>query len=373
MTHDGAKRTRQVFLLPHMKFECGRLLTNLPLVYETWGALNSTRDNAILVAHSLTGDSHAASSPENPEPGWWEFMIGPGRAFDTDKYFVICSNCLGGCSGSAGPATIDPETGRPFALTFPTLTIRDLVRAQKQLLDHLGVRGLVTVSGGSMGGMQALEWAAQFPDFVASIIPIAAPGRAYPQSVAYRKAQRKAIMNDPDWRDGNYYGKSAPAAGIETARMLGFITYRTEKEFAVRFGRRFADGEYHSLHGRFEIEEYLEYHGKKLASWFDANTYLYLSKAMDLHDLGYGCNSYEAGVRRITCPTLMIGFDSDILFPSYQQREVVDILQQTNQRARFEQLHTIYGHDAFLLEKEQLTTTISEFLTTVNSELEVLS
>lgn len=218
-----------------------------------------------------------------------------------------------------------------------------------------------------MGGMQAMEWAALYPEKVTSIIPIAAPGRAYPQSIAYRKAQRKTIMLDPEWRDGAYYGHSVPEKGIEAARLMGFITYRTELEFANKFGRNFPDSNYFDLHGRFEVEEYLEYHGRKLATWFDANSYLYLSKAMDLHDLGYGFESYEQGVQRIRAATLMVGFDSDILFPSRQQKEVADLLAKTNPNVHFEELSTAFGHDAFLIEEEQLNGSINSFLNTLNT------
>ena len=207
-----------------------------------------------------------------------------------------------------------------------------------------------------------MEWAALFPDFVDAIIPMAAPGRAYPQSIAFRKAQRKAIMLDPEWRDGDYYGHSIPKRGLELARMMGFISYRSEREFAGRFGRNFVDEEYLSLHGRFEIEQYLEYHGQKLAEWFDANTYLYLSKAMDLHDLGRGFSSYETGVRRIQCPVQMIGFDSDQLFPCYQQREIVELLKPVNPQVHYHEIKTLYGHDAFLIEKEAISKIVRHFL-----------
>lgn len=289
-------------------------------------------------------------------------MIGPDKTFDTNRYFVICVNVPGGCSGSTGPSSVNPETQKPFGLNFPLPTIRDMVRSQKRLLDYLNVKKLFTISGGSMGGMQALEMAAIYPEFVHSIIPIAAPGRAYPQSIAFRKAQRKAIMMDPEWNGGNYYGHSVPARGIEVARMMGFISYRSEKEFAERFGRRHADGNFFSLDGRFEIEQYLEYHGAKLSQWFDANTYLYLAKSMDLHDLGRGFRIYADGVRQIQAETLMIGFDSDLLFPCYQQQEVARIIKSNHGSAVYHEVKTVYGHDAFLLEQEKLNIVISEFL-----------
>lgn len=354
---------QKLFKTESFTMESGEKLNEMLLCYETWGEMNTTADNTILIAHALTGSSHAASSPTLPTAGWWQEMIGPGNAFDTEKYFVICSNVIGGCSGSTGPSSLNPQTGFPYGLQFPTVTIRDMVRAQRLLCDHLGVKNLFSVSGGSMGGMQALEWAALYPDFVHSIIPIATPGRAYPQSIAYRRAQRKAIMMDPNWNEGRYYTTTIPSQGIELARMVGFITYRSEKEFARRFSRDIQEDELLTIDGRFEIEKYLEHHGKKLAEWFDANTYLYLSKAMDLHDLGYGFSSYEEGIQRIKSSVCMIGFDSDLLFPIYQQKEVAGILSKTNPNVHFHEIETIFGHDAFLLEHQQLTKIIRDFLT----------
>ncbi len=350
--------------------ENGQTLENVDVHFETWGKLYDRGDNVILICHALTGTSHAASGALDPSPGWWEFFIGPGKPIDTDRYFVICANSMGGCSGSTGPASINPQTGNPYGVRFPMITIRDMIRVQKRLLDRLGIRRLHCVTGASMGGMQALEWAANYPGFVDAIIPMATPGRAYPQSIAFRKAQRKAIMLDPDWRDGDYYGKSIPKRGLELARMMGFISYRSEREFAQRFGRNFVDAKYLSLHGRFEIEQYLEYHGQKLAEWFDANTYLYLSKSMDLHDLGRDSASYEAGVRRIQCPVQMIGFDSDQLFPCHQQREIAELLKPVNPRAHYYEIKTLYGHDAFLIEKEAISKIVSNFLAKLSHKTE---
>ncbi len=340
----------------------GGSLDEVSIFFETWGSLNEDCDNAILIAHSLTGTSHAASGEKDPEEGWWEFLIGPGKPFDTSKYFVVCSNVLGGCSGSTGPSSINPETGQPYGIDFPAVAIRDMVNSQKKLTDFLGIRRLLTVTGGSMGGMQALEWAATYPGMVESIIPIAVPGRAYPQSIAFRKAQRKAITNDPDWRNGNYYNDTYPEKGIELARLIGFITYRTEKEFAGKFGRKTENEKFSNLEGRFEVEKYLEYQGKKLSRWFDPNTYLYLSKAMDLHDMGFGYNSYEVGVRQITAKVMMIGLRTDMLFPVHQQKEVVKILKTSNNDVFYKEVETVYGHDAFLLEKEQISDIIRNFL-----------
>lgn len=350
------------------QFESGAVLPQITIAYETWGKLNEQKDNVVLVEHALTGTTHAASSNFDPVEGWWEDYVGPGKAIDTTKYFVVCCNVLGGCSGSSGPSSINPQTGTRYGLSFPISSIRDFVNSQKRLLDYLGIKKIVTVIGGSMGGMQALEWAAMYPEMVESIIPICSPGRAYPQSIAYRKAQRKAIMNDPDWRGGNYYGISYPRKGIETARMMGFITYRSEQEFARRFCRNHHDKNLFDLLGRFEVESYLEYHGSKLTTWYDPNTYLYLSKAMDLHDLGRGFKSYEQGIQRIKAKTLVIGVDSDILFPNYQQKEIVNILSKTNPHVYYQEVKSIYGHDAFLIEVEQISSFIKEFLKTIETK-----
>ena len=364
-------------MIPHRKdkldggpFICenGRELPEITLDYETWGYLNSNGDNAILLCHALTGTSHVASGANDPSPGWWEFLVGPGKPVDTEKYFVVCSNVLGGCSGTTGPSSINPETGEPYGLSFPQITIRDMVHSQKLLIDHLKINKIKSIIGASMGAMQAMEWAALYPEKVESILPISAPGRAYPQSIAFRKAQRKAIMNDPDWQGGNYYGKSTPARGIELARMIGFITYRSETEFAQRFGRELADENLIDLTSRFEIESYLEYHGQKLAKWFDANTYLYLSKAMDLHDLGRGYQSYEAGIQKIKARTRIIGIDSDLLFPYYQQEEFARILRETNPDVKFIKIHSLYGHDAFLVEERQISEIVRQNIEKTESD-----
>ncbi|MBC8181389.1 homoserine O-acetyltransferase [candidate division KSB1 bacterium] len=361
--------TKRQFTFGPFRFESGALLDKITITYETWGKLNENRDNVVLIEHALTGTSHAASADDSPEKGWWESLIGPGKSIDTNKYFAICPNVIGACSGSSGPSSINEATGNPYGVDFPIVTIKDMVRSQKKLFDHLQINQLLTITGASMGAMQAMEWAAHYPEMVKSIIPISAPGRAYPQSIAYRKAQRKAIMNDPDWNNGNYYGKSIPEKGIELARLIGFITYRSEHEFAERFGREHRDSSLFDLTARFEVESYLEHHGKKLAQWFDANTYLYLSKSMDLHDLSRGYNSYEEGIQQIQAHTLCIGVESDILFPNYQQKEFINILSQTNPNAAYKEIKSLYGHDAFLIEEEQINSIITGFLTLIESKI----
>ncbi|MFC1556024.1 homoserine O-acetyltransferase [candidate division KSB1 bacterium] len=350
------------FSIPEFICESGQTLSNISVFYETWGVLNEKRDNAILIAHALTGTSHAAAGNADANKGWWDFFIGPGKAIDTQKYFVICANVLGGCSGTTGPSCVNEDTGERYGMSFPTVTIRDMVRCQKYLADRLKIKQLLSVTGGSMGGMQALEYAAQYPDSVRSIIPLATPGRAYPQSIAFRRAQRKAIMMDPDWKEGQYYGQSYPVSGIELARLIGVISYRSEQEFRDRFGRKHTDDDLYQVDSRFEVEKYLDYQGQKLAGWFDPNTYLYLSKSMDLHDLGYDCGSYEEGISRIKAKTLLIGFCTDALFPANQQRELADILSQTNNDTHYREIQTIYGHDGFLIEKDQISAHVRSFL-----------
>ncbi len=366
-------------MIPHRKglveignfrFESGQTLAEVNVAYETWGVLNTRGDNAILICHALTGTSHAASGEQNRNAGWWEFLIGPGRTIDTRNYFVICANVLGGCSGSTGPASIDPSTQKPFGMRFPVVTVRDMVNNQRSLIDRLGIGRLHMITGASLGGMQAMEWAAMYPERVEAIMPISTPGRVYDQSIAYRKAQRKAIMMDPEWRDGDYYGVSNPAQGIELARLIGFITYRTESEFAERFGRMHRDPSLFELKARFEIECYLEHHGRKLAQWFDANTYLYLSKAMDLHDLGRGYASYEEGIQRIRAKVRVLGVSSDLLFPCYQQREFAEILSRTNSEVEYFKIRSIFGHDAFLIEQKKINRMIGGFLKAIIPEHE---
>jgi len=284
--------------------ELGGFLPEVTLAYETWGELDSAGENAVLIVHALTGDSHAAGDPcaDYKRGGWWEPVIGPGRMIDTGENFVICSNVLGGCSGSTGPASTDPETGRPYGMRFPVVTIRDMARAQKRLLDDLGVRRLRLVIGGSIGGQQALEWAVEFPDFVERAAPVAATGALGPQGISMSEIGRRAIMADPDWMEGDYYGTGrSPDAGLAIARMVGMVTYQSAARQWERFGRRPAKRPalHREIGGRFEVESYLHYQGRELTGRFDANSYLYLSRAMDLYDVSAGYNSPEEAYSRI--------------------------------------------------------------------------
>ncbi len=347
--------------------ESGRTLTAVTLCYEVFGRLNATADNAILVCHALTGDSHVAGRyrPDDRKPGWWDDAVGPGKALDTDRYCVICSNVLGGCQGSTGPGSANPETGRPYGLDFPVVTVRDMVRAQARLLDLLGVRRLVAVVGGSLGAMQALEWAATYPDRMRGIIPIGGAGRFHPQGIAFNEVQRQAILNDPDFRGGQYYGTPGPVRGLATARMLGMITYRSDESMWTQFGRDVLGGVSPLEQGfgvAYQVESYLHYQGQKLVERFDANSYLYLTRAMDLMDLGRGRGSYEAAHGLIKAKVLAIGIRSDLLFPPYLQQETVELVRAAGGQAEYLEMDSPWGHDAFLVDFALIEQPIRRFL-----------
>ncbi len=344
--------------------EHGERLDHAKLAFETWGTLSSRRDNAILLIHALTGDSHAASHQADDVPGWFEGMIGPGKALDTDRFHVICTNLLGGCSGSTGPRSIDPRTGQRYNLAFPMLTVRDLVRAQIRLLDRLGISRLHAVVGGSLGGMQALEFAAMYPERVGRIVPIGSSAYFSPQGIAYNEVQRRAILMDPNFRGGEYDDEQGPDQGLAVARMLGMITYQSDELMKSRFGRS-TDARYHEwpeFQKRFDIEGYLHYQGDKLVRRFDANSYLYLTRAMDSHDIGWKRGGVEEGLRLIDAPTLGIGISSDILFPRSYTIEFVDHLRKLGVDAHYQELDSPHGHDAFLVDFDQLNERMGDFI-----------
>ena len=355
-----------------LRLENGCHLAPVQVAYESWGTLNEAGDNAILVCHALTGDAHAAGKhdPKDNRLGWWDPLVGPGRAFDTRRYFVICANILGGCQGTTGPSSLNPGTGRPYGSAFPQVTVRDIVRLQYELLRSLGVRQLAAVAGGSLGGMQALEWLVTYPDFVASAIPIGASLAHTAQGIAYNLVGREAIMADPAWQGGDYYGtERTPARGLAIARMLGMITYQSDESMTRKFARRSANevvgtDSRHAGGDLFQIESYLRYQGESLVKRFDANSYLVLSRAMDLHDVGHGRGGVEAALDRVwpAARTLVIGISSDILFPTHLQRETVERLRSAGRHARYFEIDSPWGHDAFLIEYDQLTTAINEFL-----------
>lgn len=354
----------------------GGSLAEVTVAYETWGTLDADGGNAVLVCHAWTGDSHVIGpiGVGHPTPGWWEGVVGPGEAIDTDRFFVVCANVLGGCQGSTGPASVDPATGTPYGSRFPVVTIRDMVRVQAALADHLGVAQWASVVGGSMGGMQALEWGITYPHRVRSLVVVASCAQSTAQQIAWGAVGRRAIRLDPGWRGGDYYDAepgTGPHEGLSTARMLAQITFRTDDVFTDRFGRQLApgdrptDGRSFDLWQRFEVERYLDHHGDKLVRRFDANSYLVVGKAMDLHDVGRGRGGLQAAMARIAAPVLSIGVSSDVLYPPYQQRQVYALVADHVPgpvRSRYVEVDSPHGHDAFLLETDQVGLPIASFL-----------
>lgn len=348
--------------------EGGGLLPQIDIAYETWGTLNESGSNAVLVCHALTGDSHAAGkmAPGHPSDGWWDDLIGPGKAIDTDRFFVVCSNVLGGCQGSTGPASTNPETGAPYGPTFPQVSIRDIVRAQYLLMEHLKLDSWCSVVGGSMGGMQALEWAAMYPSRVRSLIPIATAAGASPMQIGWSAVERLAIAQDPKWRGGWYYDADdgdGPWQGLALAREISQITYRTTEVFDERFGREIYDPRTEfDQWGRFQVESYLDHHGQKLVRRFDANSFLVLSKAMDLHDLGRGRGGIAKVLGGFRMPVLTASITSDILYPSYQQAELCKLIEDGGGSCSYHVVESPQGHDGFLLESVALGPRIASVL-----------
>ncbi len=347
--------------------DSGGALGEVTIAYETWGTLAPARNNAILVLHALTGGSHAGAHADTetpaPEP-WWGDLIGPGRAIDTNRFFVICPNILGGCYGSTGPLSIAPTTGQPYHMTFPAVTVRDMVRVQAALLDGFGITRVHAVVGGSLGGMQALQWGVTYPERAGAVIAIGASGRFHAQGIAYNEVGRRAIMADPKWRGGDYDLADPPRDGFAIARMVGMITYLCDEGMTARFGRNVATrpSRHAPFAGKFDIEGYLHYQGDGIVRRFDANAYLYLTRAMDLFDLGDGFASYTDALRRLTMPTLMIGISSDILFPAGHVRAVAEELRALGAPVRYWELVSPDGHDAFLKEFAQMTPVLRRFL-----------
>jgi homoserine O-acetyltransferase/O-succinyltransferase len=352
--------------------EGGGVLHGVDVAYETWGSLAADASNAVLVCHALTGDSHVAgpSGHGHPTPGWWDDLVGPGRAIDTDRWFVVCVNVLGGCQGTTGPASIDPATGRPHGANFPVVTIRDIVRTQARLADHLGIDVWSAVIGGSMGGMQALEWTVMYPERVRVAGVLATTGAAGAQQIAWSHVGRMAIAGDPRWRDGDYYDAEpgdGPHEGLALARSIAQIHYRTEAVFEERFARRTVEPvDRLSLWDRFQVESYLDYQGEKLVRRFDANSYLVLNKAMDLHDLGRGRGGVGAALDRVVAPVLTLSVDSDSLYPPYQQAALRDALASRGRLIDHVDVVSPHGHDGFLLEPAQVGSALSQLLDQVH-------
>ena len=375
MTLDPGAGARSAPAIPDKNFhrigffepELGGYLEEVTLAYETWGELDPSGENAVLIVHALTGDSHCAGgiSEAYKRGGWWDEMVGPGRLVDTDEHFVVCSNVLGGCSGSTGPASVDPATDYQYGMRFPIVTISDIVRAQKRLLDDLGVRKLEVVIGGSIGGQQALEWALKFPDFVEKAVPVAATGALGPQGLGMSEIGRRAIMADPNWQGGDYYGTGkSPETGLAIARMAGMLTYQSAEGQWERFGREEATRPalYEEFGGRFEIESYLHYQGHDLTGRFDANSYLYLTRAMDLYDIGAGYASHEEAYERIEAEVLFVGISSDWLFPAREVRAAAELAKASGAEAHYEEIESLNGHDAFLKDWDELRAAVGPFL-----------
>ncbi|MEW5758917.1 MAG: homoserine O-acetyltransferase [Candidatus Omnitrophota bacterium] len=353
----------EFFSFDELKLESGQVFGPITLAYETYGELNKDKSNAILILHALSGDAHAAGLHEGEKkPGWWDEMIGPGKAFDTDKYFIICSNVLGGCRGSTGPSSINPKTNRPYALDFPIISIGDMVTCQKHFIDYLGIDKLLSVVGGSMGGMQVLSWMVKFPNKIKSAIPIATTLKHSPQQIAFDEVGRQAIMADPHWKSGNYYDSLHPAKGLAVARMIGHITYMSDESMAEKFGRQKKNGaEPFKFTADFEVEGYLRYRGDNFVKRFDANSYLYITKAMDNFDASQN-RPFSEVIEGKKIKILVIAFKSDWLYPAYQSKDIVRACKHAGIEASFCEVASTYGHDAFLLETREETHLISYFL-----------
>jgi len=349
-----------------LELECGKTLAPIDVAYETYGALNDAQDNAVLICHALSGNAHVAgrNSPDDRKPGWWDVMVGPGKGIDTNKYFVICSNFLGGCSGTTGPSSINPQTGKPYGLDFPIITIADMVRVQKLLLDKLGIKKLLVVIGGSIGGMQVLDWAIRYPDFVKSAIAVATTTHLGAQSIAFDTVGRNAILADANFSDGRYHGSKGPDRGLGIARMIGHITYLSEQGMREKFGRKLRGAEQYSydFNSEFAVETYLDYQGQAFVERFDANSYLYITKAADYFDLEKDYDSLTEAFANTKSRFLIISFASDWLFTPAQSKAMVDALAAVNKDVSYCDIVSPYGHDAFLLEPDILGKFICCFL-----------
>lgn len=361
----GIVTTQYASFETELQLESGRLLGPITLAFETYGQLNADKSNAILVCHAWTGDAHAAgkNSENDRKPGWWDDMIGPGKVLDTERYFVVCSNVIGSCKGSTGPTSLNPRSGKPYNLSFPVLMVRDMVRAQKLLIDHLGLDSLLAVIGGSMGAMQALEWGINYPQQVRSIIPIAGTGRTSPMAIALNALARQAIYNDPMWKKGNYKPEHPPADGLGLGRAVGHISFLSDASMHLKFGRRFSarDGMF-DFFGKFEIERYLAYNGSSFVERFDTNSFLYLAKALDLYDVAWNYDGLDDALSNLRCPSLWFAFTSDWLYPPSQTEEVVAALRRLGKPVGYHLVDSDYGHDSFLVEPEKFTHFIADFL-----------
>lgn len=358
-----------------MVLESGARLGPITLAYETCGTLNADKSNVILVLHALSGDSHVAGyySADDEKPGWWDNMVGPGKGIDTNKYFVVCSNILGSCMGSTGPCTINPKTVLPYGLDFPVATIGDMVTAQKALMDHMGIKRILAVVGGSIGGMQLLEWCARYPEAVAAAIPLATTTHHSALAIAFNEVARQAIMADPKWNNGNYYFGPKPDLGLAVARMIGHITYLSDESMRHKFGRRLQDKSDFSFNfdADFQVESYLRYQGKKFVERFDANSFLYITKAADYYDIRkqHGEGSAVKAFAKTKANFLVVSFTSDWLYPTYQSKAMVKAMKKNGLDVSFCEIEAEWGHDAFLLTNERLTALIKGFLERVYNQI----
>jgi homoserine O-acetyltransferase len=361
------QRIRVVEADSPLLLQCGKTLGPIDVAYETYGQLNEAKDNAIFICHALSGNAHVAgyNKPEDRKPGWWDAMIGPGKPIDTNKYFVVCSNILGGCSGTTGPADTNPATGKPYGLDFPIITTEDVVNLQKLLLDKLGVPRLLAVVGGSMGGMQVLQWAIAYPNFIAGVICIASTNRLNAQSIAFDAVGRNAILGDPNFNNGQYHSAAqGPDRGLAIARMIGHITYLSEQSMREKFGRQLRSAEKYKydFNSEFAVETYLDYQGQTFVERFDANSYLYITKAMDYFDLTREYGTLRNAFAGVQSRFLVVSFSSDWLFPPAQSEEIVEALSAEGKDVTYCNIHSPYGHDAFLLDSVSQEKLIAAFL-----------
>jgi homoserine O-acetyltransferase/O-succinyltransferase len=359
----GIVQQKSILFDGGIRLESGRILAPITIAYETYGTLSADRSNAILVEHAWTGDAHLAGKHQESDskPGWWDAIVGPGRLLDTDRYFIICSNVIGSCYGTTGPTSINPRTGKRYNLSFPVITVRDMVRAQELLISHLGIHRLLSVIGGSMGGMQALEWATQYPDRIASAIVLATTPRPSPQAISLNAVARWAIYNDPAWKKGEY--KHNPKDGLALARGIGHITFLSDESMWQKFGRRYSakDGLF-DFFGQFEVERYLNYNGHNFVDRFDANSFLYLAKALDLYDVAWGYETMSEAFGQILAPIQFFAFTSDWLYPPYQTEEMHNCLLELGKDTEYHLIPSAYGHDAFLLEHETFSPMVKSLL-----------
>ncbi len=352
---------------PGLQLEGGQVLSPFAMAYQAYGNLNADKSNAILICHALTGDQHCANvHPKTGKPGWWELLIGPGRPIDTNRFYVICPNIIGGCMGSTGPASIDPATNKPYGITFPVVTIRDMVAAQVRLVDHLGIDQLFAIVGGSMGGMQVLEWAAEFGDRVFAAVPIATAAWHTSQNIAFHEVGRQAVMADPDWCNGDYLSQGkVPRRGLAVARMAAHITYLSEEALQQKFGRSFQDriDRSFSFDADFQVESYLRYQGSTFVDRFDANSYLYITRAMDYFDLAARYDNVLANAFRGTKTRFCVtSFTSDWLYPTRENKEIVQALNAVAANVSFVEIESDKGHDAFLVNEPEFFATVSGFI-----------